>query len=72
MTFDHDLSNMSMDEAKLWIYLHIDSFRADILADYNSSRGIRSHHEVQDSFGDAIKNAATITGARPYPRMRDN
>ena len=32
MTFDYDLSDFSVDQANLWIYLHADSVRTDILA----------------------------------------
>ncbi len=48
MTFDHDLSNMSVDEAKLWIYLHMDSIRDNILADQAGRLGIHSLQAAQD------------------------
>ncbi len=72
MNFDHDLSSMSMDEAKLWIYLHVDLFRADIMANHAGRPCNRSNLEEEDSFGESVTHAPASGGARPSPGMRDN
>ena len=74
MTFDYDLSNMSVNEANLWIYLHADSIRADILAGGAGCPGIHSIKAAQDVSGycQAAKDATGIVWARSYPLMRDN
>ncbi|HMD99450.1 MAG TPA: hypothetical protein VKM93_19245 [Terriglobia bacterium] len=74
MTFDYDLSNMSVSEANLWIYLHTDSISADILARGAGLPGIHSIKAARDVSGycQAAKEASGIVGARSYPLMRDN
>jgi len=74
MTFDYDLSNMSVSEANLWIYLHTDSISADILAGGAGRPGIHSIKAAQDVSGyrQAAKDVIGIAAVRRYPLMRDN
>ena len=74
MTFEDDLSNMSVSEAKLWLYLHMDSMRAEIQADDDGRPGLHSLHEAQGSCSncEGVQLATGIAGARGYPGMRDN
>jgi len=74
MTFDYDLSNMSVSEANLWIYLHTDSIRADILTGGAGRPGIHSLKTAQDAsaYCQAAKDATGIASGRGYPGMRDN
>ncbi len=74
MTFDHDLSNMSVDEAKLWIYLHMDSIRDNILADQAGRLGIHSLQAAQDfsCYCEAAKAATGIADAPGYPGVWDH
>jgi len=74
MTFDYDLSNMSVNQANLWIYLHADSIRSDILAGGAGRPGIQAIEAAQVVTGycGAVKDAPGIAGARGYPLMRDN
>jgi len=74
MTFDYDLSEFSVDQANLWIYLHADSIRTDILAGRGSRTGVHSIEaaRVVSHYCAAVKGATGIAGARSYPLMRDN
>lgn len=74
MTFDHDLSNMAVDEARLWIYLHLDSIRTNILADQAGRLGFHSLQAAQDwsCYCEAAKDATGTAGVRGYPGMWDN
>ncbi|MGO9275086.1 MAG: hypothetical protein ACLQOO_33440 [Terriglobia bacterium] len=74
MAFDYDLSNMSVSEANLWIYLHTDSICADILAGRAGRPGVHSIEAAQDvsDYCQAAKDPTGIAGARGYPGMRDN
>jgi hypothetical protein len=74
MIFDYDLSNMSVSEANLWIYLHTDSISADILAGGAGLPGIHSIKAAQvvSGYCEAANDATGIAGVRRYPLMRDN